>query len=62
MTVNWQKLRVPLMERLALAEMAEKRGKSEEELLAELIREAVKRDLVHGCDRPSPSQEVRDAR
>lgn len=45
MTVGWQRLRLPLMERLALAELAEKRNQSEEEVLAQLVREEVKRSL-----------------
>ena len=56
MSVSWQKLRVPLMERLALADMAERRGVSEEELLAALIRDAVKRDLAE------PARPTRAAR
>ncbi|HUX23648.1 MAG TPA: hypothetical protein VMV87_03445 [Burkholderiales bacterium] len=44
--VGWQRLRVPLMERLALDDMASRRGESEEEALARLIREAVMRDLA----------------
>ena len=58
-SMTWQKLRVPVMEKLALTDMAVRHGKSEEDLLAELIREAVKRDLseptkpahaAHGVD------------
>lgn len=58
--VNWQKIRIPIMERLALADMAARHGKSEEDMLAEVIREAVKHDLVRcsRADRESP--EVRD--
>jgi len=41
MTVGLQKLRVPLLERLALADMALRRGESEEECLARIIHEAV---------------------
>jgi hypothetical protein len=58
MSVSWQKLRVPLMERLALADMAERLGKSEEDTLKLIIREAVKRDLA--SDKPR-SQAVPDA-
>jgi hypothetical protein len=52
MSVAWQKLRVPLMERLALADMAERSGKTEEEMLACIIRDAVKRKLAN--DKPKP--------
>jgi hypothetical protein len=46
MSVSWQRLRLPLLERLALAELAEKRGQSEESILAQLVREAVKVELT----------------
>ncbi len=46
MSIGWQKLRVPIMERLALADMAARRDRSEEEMLVELIREGVKADLT----------------
>lgn len=48
MTVSWQKIRLPLLERLALTELAEKRGQSEESTLAQLVREAVKIELTNG--------------
>ncbi len=56
MTIGWQKLRVPLMERLALADMALRRGQSEEELLAGLIREAVKQELTKQPDAGQPQR------
>jgi len=40
MSVSWQRVRVPLLERLLLAELAERRGESEEATLTEIIREA----------------------
>jgi hypothetical protein len=46
MTVGWQKLRVPLLERLALADLAQRRGESEEATLARVIREAVQRECL----------------
>jgi hypothetical protein len=49
--IEWQKLRVPLMERLALADMAGRCGKSEDELLAEIIRAAVKTELAEKSSR-----------
>ncbi len=46
MTAGWQKVEIPLMERLALADMAERQGKSDEQTLAEIIREAVRRECA----------------
>lgn len=40
--MEWQKLRVPLLERLALLDLAERRGESEEEALKRIIRDAVR--------------------
>ena len=54
MTVGWQRIRLPLMERLALAELAEKRREPEEAVLAQLVREAVKRELTA---EPAPAAE-----
>ena len=42
---NSDKIWLPPMERLALVDLAIRRGIPEKELLAELIREAVKADL-----------------
>jgi hypothetical protein len=50
MSVGWQRIRLPLLERLALAELAERRGKSEEAILCKLVRDAVKAELAkEGC-------------
>ena len=46
MPVGWQKLRVPIMERLSLLDMAMRRNESEEETLARIIREAVWRECA----------------
>ncbi len=59
MSVNWQRIRIPLMERLALADMATRRNKSEREVLVELICEAVKRELATGGHERTP-REVRE--
>ena len=60
MSVSWQKLRVPLMERLALADLAQRWGESEEETLARIIREAVRRECARKVREPSKKpQEVR---
>ena len=56
--VGWQKLQVPLMERLALADMAERKGKRDEELLADIIREAVRRELVCKDANGAPAKAV----
>ena len=64
MGADYQKVRVPLLERLALLDLAERRGQSEEETLQSIIREAVRAE----CLRPEPcrlavgpqSQEVGD--
>lgn len=57
MSISWQKIWLPIMERLALADMAEREGKSEEELLARLVREGVMRYFGasegHGTGRPA---------
>lgn len=58
MTVGWQRIRLPLMERLALAELAEKRQEPEETVLAQLVREAVKRELT---TEPTPATEPQGA-
>lgn len=46
MAAGWQKVQIPLMERLALADMAERQGKSDEQTLAEIIRDAVRRECA----------------
>jgi predicted transcriptional regulator len=46
MSVEWQKLRVPLLERLVLMEIAERTGRTEEEVLREAIRELARREVL----------------
>ena len=46
MSVGWQRLRVPMLERLALLDLALRRGLNEEETLARCIRDAVRKDCV----------------
>lgn len=46
MSVGWQRLRVTLLERLALLDWATREGISEEELLSRIIREAVWRECA----------------
>jgi len=46
-SMEWQKLRVPLLERLALLDLAERRGESEEETLKRIIRDAVRAECSH---------------
>lgn len=65
MTVSWQRIRIPLVERLALLDLAERRGQTEEETLSQIIREAVRRECLkssedheEATDRP---QEVQGA-
>ena len=41
-STEWQKVRIPLLERLALLDLAERRGETEEEALQRIIREAVR--------------------
>jgi len=50
--ISWQRLRVPLLERLALADLAERKGVSEEELLRQIIREALLRELASKPQEP----------
>ena len=64
MTVGWQKIRVPLLERLALLDLAERRGQTEEEALSRIIREAVKRECVKLAEadaHPTEREEVTQA-
>lgn len=55
MGVTWQRLRVPLLERLALADLAQRRGQTEEETLAAVIREAVMRECEKRIPTPAAS-------
>jgi hypothetical protein len=57
MSVSWQRLRVPLLERLVLLEIAERTGRTEEEVLCEAIRELARRELLR-----EPGREERGAR
>ncbi len=49
-------IQLPELERLALAELAERRGKSENAVLQDLIRDAVKRDLTAGPTKPDKGE------
>jgi hypothetical protein len=60
--LNWQKVRIPLMERLALADMAERRGVSEEQMLSDVIRQAVKHDLAETDNQANEGRAVQDDR
>ena len=46
MSVSWQRLRVPLLERLVLMEIAERTGRTEEEVLCEAIRELARCEVL----------------
>jgi len=62
MTANWTRVKLPPLERVALAGLAEKRGEPDEVALVRLIREAVRRELMddglvqRGHDRQAVSQ------
>jgi len=61
-TGGWQKVQIPLLERLALADLAERKGKSDEQTLAEIIRDAVRRECAKaGGPKSIENQEVQDA-
>jgi hypothetical protein len=49
------RLQVPVLSRLILGELAERRGLDEAALLSELILAAAVRELQHQGDRPSVS-------
>jgi predicted transcriptional regulator len=51
MSVGWQKLRVPLLERLVLLEIAERTNRTKEEVLREAIRELARRELLRESER-----------
>lgn len=55
-SMEWQKVRVPLLERLALLDLAERRGETEEQALKRVIREAVRAD----CLRPEAPRTDRE--
>ena len=63
MSVGWQRLRVPILERLVLLEIAERMGRTEEEVLREAIRELARRELLRQPARereePVAREEVR---
>jgi len=44
-TLTWQKVRVPPVERLILADLAARWGQSDEDALVRIIREAAQREL-----------------
>ncbi len=44
--MSWQRVRIPLPERLALMVIAERLGKDEEEILREAIRALAMREVV----------------
>lgn len=46
MTANWTRIKLPPLERVALAGLAEKRGEPDDATLVRLIREAVRRELI----------------
>jgi plasmid stability protein len=50
MSASVQKVRVPWLERLALLDLSEQRGQSEEETLRDIIRAAIRREV--GKDAP----------
>lgn len=61
MSVALQQVRIPLLIRVVLTELAERRGQSEEQVLEDLIRDAVRQELLlSGGPRVgiSPSPEV----
>lgn len=49
-TIGWQRIRIPPVERVVLADLAMRRGTSDEATLAAIIREAARREAEHrGC-------------
>ena len=54
-----KRVHVPVLERLALADLADRRGETEEEALARIIREAVRRECT--SDKVAEKQEVKHA-
>jgi len=43
---GFERIRIRPLERIALNDLAQRRGQSEEDMLAELIREAARRELI----------------
>lgn len=52
MSANLHRLRVPLLFRLALLDLAERRKQTEEEVLESIIRDAIRRELLTEPDQP----------
>jgi hypothetical protein len=48
-TVGWQRVRIPPVERVLLADIAARRGKSEEETLAEIICKEALNEAKRAC-------------
>ncbi len=48
-TVRWQRVRIPPVERLVLADIAQRRGLSDEEALKAIIREAAEKVCRCSC-------------
>ena len=53
MTVGWQKIRVPLLERVVLLDLATRWGVSEEEALRRVIADAARREVLTDPQRPT---------
>ncbi|NPV08054.1 MAG: hypothetical protein HPY83_08840 [Anaerolineae bacterium] len=56
MSASLHQIRVPLLIRVALTELAERRQQSEDEVLESLIRDAVRRELLG--EEPEPEREA----
>lgn len=55
MSTGLHKLHVPLLLRVALIDLAERRGQTEEQVLEDLIRDGVRRELLRE-DRLRPEE------
>ena len=63
MGVGWQKIRVPLLERLVLLDLATRWDVSEEEALRRVIADAARREvLAERPGEPARREEVTDDR
>jgi hypothetical protein len=63
MSVGWQKIRVPLLERLVLLDLATRWDVSEEEALRRVIADAARREvLAERPSEPARREEVTDDR
>lgn len=56
MSTGLHKVYVPLLLRVALSELAERRGQTEDKVLEDLIRDGVRRELLRE-DRPQAEKE-----